>query len=181
MSWIPARRGLTDWLTDYSTRFSTARFASHSETLVRRTQQCTMRFRLAPASGAATKPNPKDKLDHSPTGMRTPPIWMYVVDYNALSVVVWWVVMDAPHIPGPALRYDARVIIPSSTILCNISCALHNQFIGLDDAIMNWNILQLWILHTELIIMHAMQCLQAQFCAILIALCTLSSEVWMMP
>ena len=46
-----------------STRFSTARFASHSETLVRRTQQCSMRFRLAPASVAATRPHPKDKLD----------------------------------------------------------------------------------------------------------------------
>ena len=91
-----------------STRFSTARFASHSETLVRRTLQCTMRFRLAPASGAATKPNPKDKLDRSPTGMRTPPQYeCMVVNYNALSVVVWWVVMDTPHIPGPEIRHDA--------------------------------------------------------------------------
>ena len=133
-----------------STRFSTARFASHSETLVRRTQQCTMRFRLAPASGAATKPHPKDKLDHSPTGMRTPPIWMYVVDYNALSVVVWWVVMDAPHIPGPVQRLE----------WCHNELK-YSAAMWYEYCIQNW--------------------FQAQFCAISVALCTMSSEAWMMP
>ena len=155
---------LTDWLTDYFTRFSTARFASRSEILVRYTLQCTMQFRLAPASGAATKPNPKNKLDRSPTGMRTPPTWIYLMNDNAwnarggvrymfptwrrmfCSNVRWYCIQK---LPCDNFKYYytqdscTAVVRTSSAALATMPPALvTSQFRGLNYAIMNWTILQ---------------------------------------